>query len=184
MFQEKAKDQIIKKLSIFKKIKDILAWITLLVFMGYYIYKIVDNINHRPYLSIYSILLFVTIITTILGQKKAKTNKDKMSKSAYKIFILVIKHLAKLSLIIVTIVEFVQYGYRILDIILVIWSLIMLILTITMDIVYNVLYRYYLKISQRIKDKINSGNSLNEVKGKIFSYSINSSLEDLNNNNQ
>lgn len=151
MFKKLTKEAIAKRLSTLGKVKTAFAWITLLFFVGYYLFKIIDSRGHIPFLIIYCVLLVLLIITTILGQRVAKTHGERRSKSTYRLAVNSFKHLAKVALIVVTSIDFAKYGYGFFDVALVVINSLMLLSSMFFELTYYVLYRQYLNVSERIK---------------------------------
>lgn len=128
----------------------------MILFTGYYVYLIMNNIDNLIYLIAYSVLCLVVIISFILElvfkQKKSDSRKRARVKLERKRIasrtVRIIKCVAKTITITVAIIEMVQGPELELSIILNVVSMFALFLQILFEVIIHYVYKYvdYMKI--------------------------------------
>ena len=135
---EKIRRELIKTFTVF-------SIISMLAFLVYYVYLVIINAHQFLYITIYSVLIFCIlsffIIEIFLNENKGILRIDKRiiteKKRKIKVFIKILKYLAKTALIVVAICETKINTNLQLSNLINIFSIILLFIQIIFDIIVN-----------------------------------------------
>jgi len=159
---------ILKELSILKKV---LNYIIQAFFLGYYIYLIVTHLDSVVRLVLYSVLLAVLVASFIIElcvrDKDTDTRKEKKerkeNKKKVQLGIKIVKYLAKIGTIVLTVIDIVFYGGTDLAIVLLAVSIIMLVLKVAADVAIYLVEKYASMMYLAVKLDIEQSEAIKMV---------------------
>lgn len=159
---------ILKELSILKKVANYLIQA---FFLGYYVYLILTNLDSVVRLVLYSVLLAALIVSFIIELsiriKKDDTRRNKkirkQNKKRIQFGISIVKYLANLGTIVLTIIDIVLNGATDLAIVLLAVSIILFVLKIVLDIAIYLIEKYVSMIYLAVKLDIEHSEAIKMV---------------------
>ena len=160
-----------------KKLVHSITVLVSLIFLGYYGYSVVANLNKTFYLVIYSAFLLISIITfiTYLATYKKKNNTKKFNRA-----LRIIKYLLNATMLVVNGYQIFTSTYTTLSLILLIVSGVALILQVLIEIISSCIENYISLLKTAVEMDIEPIAKFFQPKKSIYEM-IDSPLEKLAN---